>query len=107
VEGASERSILSSALAKHRVHDLSVAEAEREKRKDKDNNKIFQKYGEIYVHQGRTDIEEDDADDLRVINMRNQRLAKPWKVKYKKVMEQYKEGHWDVFSLKPTDHKLW
>jgi hypothetical protein len=50
IKGAAERSILSSALAKQRVHDLSLAEQEREKRKNTDNNKVVQKYREIYVY---------------------------------------------------------
>jgi hypothetical protein len=74
IEGASQRSILSGALAKNRVLDLGLAEAERLKRKDKDSNKIVQKYGEIYVQQGRADIEADDEDEQKV---------KPWKAKYK------------------------
>jgi hypothetical protein len=40
VEGAAERSILSSALAKQRVYDLGIIEQERAKRNNKDNNKI-------------------------------------------------------------------
>jgi hypothetical protein len=50
IEGAAERLMLSSALAKQRVYDLGIAEQERQKRDDKDNNKIVQKYGEIYVY---------------------------------------------------------
>jgi hypothetical protein len=33
-------------------------------------------------------MEEDDADKLKVVNMRQQCLQKPWKVKYKKVMNE-------------------
>jgi hypothetical protein len=71
VEGAAERSILSGALAKQRVYDLSLAAQEREKRDNKDNGKIVQKYGEIYVYQGRADIIADDEDEAKVVNMRN------------------------------------
>jgi len=77
VEGAAERSILSGALAKQRVYDLSLAAQEREKRDNKDNGKIVQKYGEIYVYQGRADIIADDKDEAKVVNIRNARLAKP------------------------------
>ena len=59
VEGASERSILSGALAKQRVHNLSLAEQGWEKRNDRDNGRIVQKYGEIYLYQGRADIAAD------------------------------------------------
>jgi hypothetical protein len=50
VEGIAEQSILSGALVKQRVHDLSLAEQEREKRNDRDNGRIIQKYREIYVY---------------------------------------------------------
>ncbi len=56
-------------LAKYRVYNLSIAEAEWEKRKDKNNNKIIQKYSKIYMHQGQADIERDNVDNLRVINI--------------------------------------
>jgi hypothetical protein len=50
VKGIAERSILSGALAKQRVHDLSLTEQEREKRNNRDNGRIIQKYREIYVY---------------------------------------------------------
>ena len=50
VEGTVERPILSGALTKQSVYDLSFAAQEREKRKDKDNIKVIQKYGEIYIY---------------------------------------------------------
>jgi hypothetical protein len=40
IEGAAERSMLSSALAKQRVYDLGITEQEHQKCNDKDNNKI-------------------------------------------------------------------
>jgi hypothetical protein len=52
VESALEQSMLSKALAKQRVHDLSLAAQEQEKRDNKDNGRIVQKYSEIYVYQG-------------------------------------------------------
>ena len=77
VERAAERLIISGGLTKQRVHDLSIIEQERERRNDKDNNKIVQKYGEIYVYQGREDIRANDEDAAKIINMRNARQAKP------------------------------
>ena len=50
VKGAAEWLILSGALAKQRVHDLSLAVQEREKRENRDNRKVVQKYSEIYVY---------------------------------------------------------
>ena len=71
VEGTAERSMLSGALAMQRIYDLNLAAVERQKRGERSNNKIMQKYGEIYVYQGRADIEADDEDEAKVINMRN------------------------------------
>src|ERR1035438_10155179 len=99
IESTAERSMLSGALAKQRVYDLSIAEAEREKRKDKDNSKIVQKYGEIYVYQGRADIEADNKDKEEVVNMRNARLGRAWRDTYKKIMKTFPQDYWDIKEL--------
>jgi hypothetical protein len=107
VEGATERSMLSRALAKQRVHDLSLAAQEREKRDDRDNGRIVQKYGEIYVYQGRADIIADDEDEAKVVNMRNARLAKPWRKAYLKMMQSFPEDYWKVKDqMQYRDHDL-
>jgi len=93
LEGAAERSILSGALAKQRVHDLSLAEQERESRNAPDNSRIVQKYGEIYVYQGRADIRADDEDLAKVVNMREARLSKPWRIKYAKLMKAFPKDY--------------
>ena len=80
--------MLSGALAKQRVQDLSLAEQERAKRRE-NSGRIVQKYGEIYVYQGRKDIEEDDKDEAKVVNMRNARASKPWKARYKKLLADW------------------
>jgi hypothetical protein len=76
VEAASERSILASALARQRVLDLGLAGKERLARKE-GAGKIVQKYGEITIEQGRKDIEADNEDKARVVNIRHARLSKP------------------------------
>jgi hypothetical protein len=108
VEAASERSILSGALARQRVLDLGLAEKERLARKG-GAGRIVQKYGEITVEQGRKDIEADDEDEARVVNMRHARLSKPWRNKYKKMMRRFEADYWDVINwkMKATDHDLW
>jgi hypothetical protein len=108
VEAASERSILAGALARQRVLDLGLAEKERLARKE-GAGKIIQKYGEITVEQGRKDIEADDEDEARVVNMRHARLSKPWRNKYKKMMRRFEADYWDVINwkMKATDHDLW
>jgi len=104
VEAASQRSMLSGALAKHRIHDLSIAEAARLKRKDA-SGKIVQKYGEIYSHQARKDIAANEDDEKEVVNMREQRLQKPWKVKYKAMIKSFKEDYLRV-QLQHIRHDL-
>ena len=76
VEKASQRSMLAGALATNRIHDLSIAEAARQKRKEA-SGKIVQKYGEIYGHQARKDIAADKDNEKEVINIREQQLIKP------------------------------
>jgi hypothetical protein len=108
VEAASERSILAGALARQRVLDLGLAEKERLARKE-GASKIVQKYGEITVEQGRMDIEADNEDEARVVNMRHTRLSKPWRNKCKKMMRRFEADYWDVINwkMKATDHDLW
>jgi hypothetical protein len=71
IKRASQRSMLSGVLAKQKVHDLGVAEMARQKRKES-GGKVVQKYGEIYENQARRDIEADEEDENKVVNMWNQ-----------------------------------
>lgn len=87
VEKASETSMLSGALSKHRLQDLSQAEAIR-KRRNEGSRKVVQKYGEIRVYQARKDIEEDNKEEAKVVNMREQRAKKRWELKWKVVMAE-------------------
>ena len=91
VSQASERSMLAGALSTNRVHDLSIAEAARKERKEA-SGKVVQKYGEIYGHQARREIALDEEDEKEVVNMRNNRLSKPWKKKYSGVMKELIAG---------------
>jgi hypothetical protein len=87
---------------------LSLTEQEREKRNVPDNNRIIQKYREIYVYQGRADILADDEDQAKVVNMRNARLAKPWRIKYAKAMESFqKDYHIVKQKMRYLGHDLW
>jgi hypothetical protein len=94
VAQAAERSILAGALATNRIHDLSIAEAARKERKEA-SGKVVQKYGEIYGYQARRDIFLDEEDEKEVINMRNSRLSKPWRKKYKEVVLELITGFTD------------
>jgi hypothetical protein len=67
IKGTAEQSTLSGALGKQRV---SIAEQQRAAQ---NNPKIIQKYGGIYVYQGRADIMADDKEEA------NARLAKAYR----------------------------
>ena len=104
VEMASQRSMLSGALAKQRVYDLGLAESIRQKRKE-GGGKVVQKYGEIYTYQARRDIEADKEDEQRIVNMRNQRLSKPWRAKYGRIMLNFCRD-WSKVTLRVTGANL-
>jgi len=87
--------MLSGALAKHKIHNLSIAKAARLKRKDT-SSKIVQKYKEIYRHQAKKDIKANDDNEKEVVNMQEQRLRKPWRAKYAKMMKTFKQDYLDV-----------
>ena len=105
VAQASERSILAGGLATNRIHDLSIAEAARNAKKDA-SSKIVQKYSEIYGYQAQRDIALDKEGEKEVINMRTLRQQKVWKKKYKKVMLELVTGFTDI-SLKTVSNGLW
>lgn len=77
--------MLKGALSSQRLFDFSLASKRRET--SKDGNRVVQKYGEIYGKQALRDIAEDRQEELRVVNMRQERQTKPWRLKYKQVMK--------------------
>lgn len=87
VEKAAETSMLRGALSTHRLHDMTEAENARKKRKQQ-NGKVVQKYGEIYKYQAVYDIEKEEEEESRVVNMRHKRLRKQWEKKYQKVIQE-------------------
>jgi hypothetical protein len=94
VSQALEQSMLAGALATNQVHDLTIAETARKERKEA-SGKVVQKYGEIYGHQAWRDIFLDNEEEKEVVNMRNNRLSKPWKKKYKLVIKELIAGFTD------------
>jgi hypothetical protein len=66
--------MLSGALSKNRLHDLSLV-IEQQKGIE-DGGKIVQKFGEIYSQVALRQIEEDRADELLMVNMQDQRALK-------------------------------
>jgi hypothetical protein len=94
VSQASEWSMLARALSTNRVYDLSIAEAARKERKEA-SSKIVQKYSEIYGYQAWREIALDGEDEKEVVNMRNNRLSKPWKKKYSNVIKELIAGFTD------------
>jgi hypothetical protein len=83
------------ALSTNRLLDLRVAEEARKRRKES-SSKVVQKYGEIYGNQARKQIEADIQDELKVVNMRDKRLSKPWRIKYKKIMVDLVQDYWMI-----------
>jgi hypothetical protein len=86
LEKSAQRSMLSGALSKNRLYDLSLA-AERRKNIE-DGGKIVQKYGEIYGQAALRQIEEDRAEELLMVNMRDQRALKQLRKNWKAVMAE-------------------
>jgi hypothetical protein len=78
--------MLSGALSKNRLFDLSLAAKRRQEKKD--SGKIVQKYREIYRSQAFKEIEADRLDEEKVVNMRSERLRKAQKVHFKKVIKE-------------------
>ncbi|PMD59979.1 uncharacterized protein K444DRAFT_529098, partial [Hyaloscypha bicolor E] len=83
------------------------AEKERLARKE-EASRIIQKYGEITMEQERKDINADNKDEARVINIRHTRLSKPWRNKYKKMIRRFEANYWDVINwkMKATNYDL-
>src|SRR5258708_26620677 len=75
VEKASETSMLRGALSTHRLLDLSDAEVARKRRKE-ESGKFVQKYGEIRVYHARKQIESEEEEENRGVNMRLKTLSK-------------------------------
>ena len=90
VEKASETSMLRGALSTHRLLDLSDAEVARKRRKE-ESGKVVQKYGEIRVYHARKQIEAEEEEENRVVNMRLKRLEKGWRKQYDKVLIELKQ----------------
>jgi hypothetical protein len=90
VEKASETSMLRGALSTHRLLDLGDAEVARKRRKE-ESGKVVQKYGEIRVYHARKQIEAEEEEENRVVNMRLKRLQKGWRKQYEKVLKELKQ----------------
>jgi hypothetical protein len=75
VTKSADRMILAGQLSTELLTATKRSEKDRKERNDPPN-RVVQKYGEIYGHQARRQIEEDEADERRVVNMREQRVKK-------------------------------
>jgi hypothetical protein len=103
IEKASLTSILSGALSTNRLSDLARAADVRKPQKD--HNRVVQKYGEIYGDQARRQIESDNEEEAKVVNLRESKKKAIWKKKYKKVVKQIADHFWDI-SLRNTNQDL-
>ncbi|RFU24351.1 hypothetical protein B7463_g11984, partial [Scytalidium lignicola] len=95
---AAETSMLRGALSTQRVFDLSLA---TERRKiQPDGNKIVQKYNKIYGRQALRQIEDDREEEARVVNMREARLTRPWRMKYKAIVSDLDKCRFELGGMK-------
>jgi hypothetical protein len=67
--------MLQGALSTYRLLDLGNVEVARKRRKE-ESGKVVQKYGEIRVYYTRKQIEAEEEEENRVVNMRLKRLQK-------------------------------
>ena len=88
VEKGTDQLVISGQLAQELLR-ANNAYAEKRKERKEGSNKVVQKYGEIYGHQARRQIEADEKDEKRVVNIREKRLQAPWKKQYKGIMIRF------------------
>ena len=88
VEKAADQMILKGQLSTELLATNNPKEEERRARNDA-ANKVVQKYGEIYGHVARRQIAEDEEDEKRVVNMREKRLAEPYRKRYRQLMAKF------------------
>ncbi|KAI1000805.1 hypothetical protein K3495_g7393 [Podosphaera aphanis] len=89
LESSGQRAMLKRGLASQRIHDLNLTNQTREKAKD--GKKVVQKFSVVYGGHARRQIEDDKMEGSAVVNMRDSKLARPWKAKYKRVMKELKQ----------------
>jgi C-terminal processing protease CtpA/Prc len=104
IKKASETSMLTRALSTNRLQDLTIAEDARKSQKDA-SGKVVQKYREIYGNQAHLQIQADVEDKRQVVNIREKRLQKPWREKYKKMVKKFVQEYKQV-RLKDIGMKL-
>ena len=80
--------ILAGQLSTELLAATKAKEKERKER-NKAPNKVVQKYREIYGNIARRQIAEDEEEERRVINMREKRLAEPYKRRYKVIIKGF------------------
>jgi hypothetical protein len=80
--------ILVGQLAKEHLAATKARE-KAWKERNKAPNKVVQKYGEIYGHQTRKQIVEDEEDKRRVVNIWEKRLTDLWRKKYKEIIKTF------------------
>jgi hypothetical protein len=72
---SADRMVLAGQLSTELLTATKRSETAQKERNDAPN-RVVQKYGEIYGHQARRQIAEDEEDERRVVNMREQRVKK-------------------------------
>ena len=95
IEKATETLMLSRALSKYRLQDIASIEAAYKKRKES-SSKVVQKYSEIRVYYTCIQIQVEEEDEKKVVNIC---LKKKGKVQYKnylKVLKELKESFIEI-----------
>ena len=105
VKKGTDQLVISGQLAQELLR-ANNAYAEKRKERKEGSNKVVQKYGEIYGHQARRQIEEDKEDRKRVVNMREKRLQAPWKKQYKGVMIGFSSLYINLRQISAMPPKL-
>ena len=101
VEKASNQMILSGQLATELLTVNNTKQKEREER-NQALNKVVQKYGEIYSHDARRQIAEDEREEERVVNMHEKRLTRLYLQRFKAFLKEYP----DIFYILKEESKF-
>jgi DDE superfamily endonuclease len=97
IDKATDLMLVKGQLSTELLAANNAKEKERRERNDAPN-KVVQKYGEIYGHQARRQIEEDEREEALVVNMREKRLRDPWKKRYKAIIKNFPELYENIRS---------
>ena len=88
VEKAADIMIFDRQLSTELLAVNNAKKKEKEKRNSQ-SNKVVQKYEEIYGYQARKQIEKDEREEERIVNIREKRLRDSQKKRYKEMIRNF------------------